>query len=165
MPSEQSTWLIAVPQDGDTEGVAQDLTAKIQQQSRNFPAKNIAEFAIPSFKVRLRSALQIDTLLMLHIWKTGTLDLLVTLSEELPKHDTYFTSVVAKIVDTLRNLLNNEPQKLRQHILIEERPIESYLLENWRWNEGRYNVQRSVKELVDTLSKVCGHDLNLSTLH
>lgn len=51
MPSEQSTWVIAVPQDGDAEGVVQELTAKIQQQSRNFPTRNIAEFGIPSFKV------------------------------------------------------------------------------------------------------------------
>ena len=86
--------------------------------------------------------------------QTGTLDLLVTLSEELPKQDTYFTSVVAKIVDTLRNLLNNDPQKLRQHTLVEEHSIEDYLLDGWRWNEGRYSVQRSVRELVDTLNKV-----------
>ena len=64
---------------------------------------------------------------------------------------------MAKIVDTLRNILNNDPQKLRQHTLVEERPIESYLLDEWKWNEGRYNMQRSVKELVDTLIKVGGH--------
>lgn len=86
--------------------------------------------------------------------QTGTLDLLVTLSEDLPKQDAYFTSVVAKTVETLRNLLNNDPQKLSQHTVIDERPVDSYLLEDWRWNEGRYNVQKTPKEILDTLNKV-----------
>ena len=51
MPSEQSTWLIAVPNDGDAENVVQELTFKIQQQSRSFNPKSISEFNIPSFKV------------------------------------------------------------------------------------------------------------------
>ena len=86
--------------------------------------------------------------------QTGTLDLLVTLAEDLPKQDTYFTSVVAKIVDTLRNLLNNDPQKLGQHTLVNERAVEHYLLKDWKWNEGRYNVQKGLKDLVDTLNRV-----------
>ncbi|KAL5518584.1 VMA5 [Sanghuangporus vaninii] len=134
MPSEQSTWLVSVPHDGDSEGLVQELSSKIQQQTRSFSRRNIAEFAIPSFK-------------------TGTLDLLVSLSEDLPKQDAYFTSVVAKIVDTLRNLLNNDPQKLSQHTLVDERPVESYILEEWKWNEGRYNVQKSSKEIADVLNK------------
>ena len=78
----------------------------------------------------------------------------MTLSEDLPKQDTYFTSVVAKIVDTLRNLLNNEPQKLAQHTLVDERTVDSYLLDGWAWNEGRYSVQKSVKELAEGLNNV-----------
>ncbi|KAL5495657.1 VMA5 [Sanghuangporus weigelae] len=134
MPSEQSTWLVSVPHDGDSEGVVEELASKIQQQTRSFSRRNINEFAIPSFK-------------------TGTLDLLVSLSEDLPKQDAYFTSVVAKIVDTLRNLLNNDPQKLSQHTLVDECPVENYILEDWKWNEGRYSVQKSSKEIADVLNK------------
>ena len=47
MPSDQSTWLIAVPQDGDAEGLLHELTGKLPQHSRS------AELAIPSFKVFL----------------------------------------------------------------------------------------------------------------
>ena len=43
----------------------------------------------------------------------------MTLSEELPKQDAFFTQTIAKIVDILRNLLNNDPSKLAQHILVE----------------------------------------------
>lgn len=61
---------------------------------------------------------------------------------------------MAKIVDTLRNLLGGDPQKLTQHTLVEERSPDSYLLDNWKWNEGRYKVEKSLKELTDTLNKV-----------
>ena len=80
--------------------------------------------------------------------------MLIALSEELPKHDAYFTSVVAKTVDTLRNLLNNDPSKLAQHVLVDERPVDEYLTHDWRWNDGRYGTQRSLRDMTDILSKV-----------
>ena len=134
MPSDQSTWLIAVPQDGDAEGLLPEVTSKLTQQSKAYSRDTVAELGIPSFK-------------------TGTLDSLIALSEELPKQDTFFTSVVAKTVDTLRNLLNNDPSKLSQHILVNERTVDSYLFKGWKWNEGRYGVQRSLREMVDLLNK------------
>ena len=85
--------------------------------------------------------------------KTGTLEALVGLSEELPKTDTFFTATVAKTVDTLRNLLNNDPSKLSQHILVNEQPVDTYLLRGWSWNEGRYGTQRSLREMIDVLIK------------
>ncbi|KAI0067873.1 ATPase V1 complex subunit C [Artomyces pyxidatus] len=134
MPSDQSTWLVAIPQDGDSEGVVEELSTKLSQQSRSFSRSNIAQMSIPSFK-------------------TGTLESLVSLSEELPKQETTFTAVVAKIVDTLRNLLNNDPSKLSQHILVNEESVDEYLLGGWHWNEGRYGVQRGLREMVDVLIK------------
>lgn len=89
------------------------------------------------------------------VLKTGTLDLLIALSEDLPKQDAFFTATVAKTVDTLRNLLNNDSSKLAQHVLVNEQTVDDYLLKGWKWNEGRYGVQKSLRELVDTLSKVC----------
>ncbi|TFK41400.1 hypothetical protein BDQ12DRAFT_679405 [Crucibulum laeve] len=133
MPSDQSTWLISVPQDGDSEGLIQELAPKLSAQVK-LPHTHIAQLGIPSFK-------------------TGTLDLLIALSEELPKQDAFFTTTVAKTVDTLRNLLNNDPSKLEQHILVDEKSVDSYLLDDWKWNEGRYGVQKSLKEMVDTLNK------------
>ena len=86
--------------------------------------------------------------------QTGTLDLLVALSEDLPKQDAFFTATVAKTVDTLRNLLNNDPAKLAQHILVDEKTVDDYLLKGWKWNEGRYGVQKSLREIADTFNKV-----------
>ena len=87
-------------------------------------------------------------------YQTGTLDLLVSLSEDLPKQEAYFTATVAKTVDTLRSLLNNDPAKLAQHILVDEKTVDDYLLKGWKWNEGRYGVQKSLREITDTLNKV-----------
>ncbi|KAI0359182.1 ATPase V1 complex subunit C [Trametes cingulata] len=134
MPSDQSTWLISVPESGDAEGLFHELSTKLCSSSKSVQPSNLAQLSIPSFK-------------------TGTLDSLVTLSEELPKHDAFFTATVAKTVDTLRNLLNNDPSKLSQHILVNERPVDAYLLRGWSWNEGRYGVQRSLREMVDVLNK------------
>ncbi|KAF8720409.1 hypothetical protein AX14_011006 [Amanita brunnescens Koide BX004] len=133
MPSDQSTWLVAVPHDGETVGLHHELSSRLYQQCR-LPPSDIAELIIPSFK-------------------TGTLDSLVSLSEDLPKLDASFTATVAKTVDTLRSLLNNDPAKLAQHILVEERTVDHYLLTNWTWNEGRYGVHKNLRELVDTLSQ------------
>lgn len=88
--------------------------------------------------------------------KTGTLDSLVALSEDLPKQDISFTATIAKTVDTLRNLLNNDSAKLAQHVLVNEKPVDEYLLHSWRWNEGRYGVQRGLRDMLDVLVKV-GH--------
>jgi V-type H+-transporting ATPase subunit C len=79
---------------------------------------------------------------------------LIALSEELPKQDAFFTATVAKTVDTLRNLLNNDPAKLAQHVLVNEQSVDDYILGGWEWNGGRYGVQRSLREMVDVLNKV-----------
>lgn len=97
--------------------------------------------------------------------KTGTLDSLVSLSEDLPKQDASFTATVAKTVDTLRNLLNNDPTKLSQHVVVNEQPVDDYILDNWRWNEGRYGVQRSLKDMLDVLTKVRANTRSYRLFH
>ncbi|KAI0082235.1 ATPase, V1 complex, subunit C [Panus rudis PR-1116 ss-1] len=131
MPSDQSTWLVSIPHDGDAEGAYQELHSKLKSVSKS-PV--LSQLAVPSFK-------------------TGTLESLVSLSEDLPKQDAFFTATVAKIVDTLRNLLNNDSSKLSQHVLVNEQPVDDYLLNDWRWNEGRYGTQRGLREMADVLIK------------
>ncbi|KAJ8508079.1 hypothetical protein ONZ45_g9607 [Pleurotus djamor] len=134
MPSDQSTWLIAVPQDGDSEGLIPELATKLTQTSKSFSKSNISQIELPSFK-------------------TGTLDALIGLSEDLPKQEAFFTATVAKTVDTLRSLLNNDPSKLSQHVLVNEHTVDDYLLNRWKWNESRYGVQRSLREMAEVLNK------------
>ena len=80
---------------------------------------------------------------------------LISLSDDLPKLEGFFTTTVAKAVDTLRNLLNNDPAKLEQHILVDEKSVDSYLLNGWKWKEGRYDIQKGLRDLVDILNKAC----------
>jgi len=75
----------------------------------------------------------------------------------LPKYDANFTATVAKIVETLRNLLNNDPSKLAQHISINGKPVDNYLLNYWHWNEGRYGTQRGLRDMTDVLIKARFH--------
>ena len=49
MPSDQSTWLIAIPHDGDSEGTLQELHSKLASQSKTAPG--VAQIPIPTFKV------------------------------------------------------------------------------------------------------------------
>lgn len=141
---------MSAPQDGDSEGVLQEVSGKLAQQSSKAA---IAQIAIPSFKVSSGSWITHSPLCSLPL-QTGTLDGLIGLSEEIPKQEAFFTSTVAKTVDTLRNLLNNDPAKLSQHILVNEDSVDNYLLRDWKWNEGRYGVQRGLREMVDALVKV-----------
>jgi V-type H+-transporting ATPase subunit C len=71
----------------------------------------------------------------------------------LPKQDATFTTTVAKIVETLRNLLNNDPSKIAQHIFVNDKSIDGYLLNDWHWNEERYGTQRGLRDMTDILVK------------
>ncbi|KIY63679.1 ATPase, V1 complex, subunit C [Cylindrobasidium torrendii FP15055 ss-10] len=134
MPSDQSTWLISAPLNGDTEGLFQEFSRKVAHQAKAVPPNNIAPLNIPTFK-------------------TGTLDTLISLSEDLPKQEAFFTATVAKTVDTLRNLVNNDATKLAQHTVVNEDTVDEYVLRDWKWNEGRYGLHRGLRETVDTLNK------------
>jgi V-type H+-transporting ATPase subunit C len=90
--------------------------------------------------------------------QTGTLESLISLSEILPKHEAYFTSIIVKIVDTLRNLVNDESAKLQANLQVDGMSLHDYGLGRgkggWKWNERRFGLQKSLKDLTDTLFKV-----------
>ena len=50
MPSDQSTWLISVPQGHDPQSVYQKAVTKLTTQAK-LPPRNVGKLAIPSFKV------------------------------------------------------------------------------------------------------------------
>ena len=49
MPSDLSSWFIAIPQDGDSEGLFQELQGKLDS-ARVLSKSHIAELQIPSLK-------------------------------------------------------------------------------------------------------------------
>ena len=52
MPSDLSTWLISAPQNGDTEGLIQEIGGKFAQ-AKALSESNFAAFEVPSLKVRI----------------------------------------------------------------------------------------------------------------
>ncbi|MCO5556132.1 hypothetical protein L7F22_009676 [Adiantum nelumboides] len=113
MPSDLAYWMIAVPiQSNDPHQMMSSLS-KILLKDNLTTSNELGPLSLPPFK-------------------TGTLDSLINLSEELPRVDNQFTQIVAKIVDTLRNLLNNDADALGQHIQVNEQSIDDYLL-SWSW--------------------------------
>ena len=61
---------------------------------------------------------------------------------------------VLKEGDFVDVALNNDPTKLRQHVLVNDEPVDDYLMRNWHWSEGRYGVQRPLRDMIDVLTKV-----------
>lgn len=133
MPSDLAYWIVSVPlEDGDPHRMFSQLGAKLLSDGGS-ASNDFGQLNFPPLK-------------------TGTLESLISLSEELPKLDGMYTGIVAKIIDTLRALLNNDEQALGQHVLVNEQSLDDYML-SWAWNTGKYRADRSLRETVDALGK------------
>ncbi|PWN53907.1 putative VMA5-H+-ATPase V1 domain 42 kd subunit, vacuolar [Violaceomyces palustris] len=133
MPSDLSYWLISVPlQDHDPQRMLSEISQKLLGDGGS-ASNDFGQLALPPLK-------------------TGTLESLISLSEELPKTELGFTQVVSKIIETLKALLNNDEKALAQHVLINEQTIDDYML-GWTWNAGKYRTDRGLREIVEVLSK------------
>jgi V-type H+-transporting ATPase subunit C len=91
--------------------------------------------------------------------QSGTLNTLLTLSESLPKTDSFFTTTVSKLLDTLRTLLGDDAAKLEAHTRVNDRPLEEYLFPSsgqsgWKWDRRRWSADGKVVEVVESLNKV-----------
>lgn len=77
------------------------------------------------------------------------------MSDSCTKHDSSFTSTIAKIVETVRSL---DSEGAERHLVIDDgRAYEDYLLDGWQWNRAKYRVDnRPLPELVDALVKDMG---------
>ncbi|WFD40146.1 Vacuolar ATP synthase subunit C [Malassezia japonica] len=134
MPSESSYWIVSAPvqEEKSTEQMYKDLSQRLVSDSAA-ERSEVAPLAFPQLK-------------------TGTLESLIALSEELPKTDAFFASVVTRIVDTLRALFNDDDQALNEHLVLDGESVEDYLM-HWQWNAGKYRADRALPELVETLNK------------
>jgi V-type H+-transporting ATPase subunit C len=134
MPSDLAYWFITVPmQDNDPHAMMSSLGRALLKDNIT-TSDELGLLSLPPLK-------------------TGTLESLISLSEDLPKQDSVFTGVVAKIVDILRNLLNNDADALSQHVQVNEKAIDEYIL-GWSWNGQKYRVDRSLREMTEMLNKV-----------
>jgi len=90
-------------------------------------------FAIPSFKI-------------------GTLDALVQQADDLAKLNNACEGVVAKVGESLRQILDGDEAKVQQHKTINDKPVDQYL-RNFQWNKVKYRADKPIKELIDALQK------------
>ncbi|EST08592.1 ATPase, V1 complex, subunit C [Kalmanozyma brasiliensis GHG001] len=133
MPSDLAYWIISVPlEDSDPHRMFSELGKKLLSDGGS-ASNDFGQLNFPPLK-------------------TGTLESLISLSEDLPRLDGQYTQIVAKIIDTLRALLNNDESALAQHVLVNEQSLDDYML-GWAWNTGKYRADRSLRETVEMLGK------------
>jgi len=128
-----SYWLISVPAEQNKNNAFQKFdsaTGSDKGLSKNF------KFDIPELKV-------------------GTLDSLMQISDELGKHDLFAESTVNKLANNLSNLLERDQKALESNLSVNQAPVRSYL-EKFPWNEAKYPIKNSIKDLVDTVMKQLG---------
>eukprot|EP00128_Syssomonas_multiformis_P010913 Colp12_sorted_trinity150504_noHs@15652 len=122
--------LVSVPGERNKEEVFQNINARTQGVSTNY------KFSIPDFKV-------------------GTLDGLVTLSDDFVKIDLYVESVARKLATTLSDLLVDHKDKLQESLVAKDVAIDQYL-QNFQWDAAKYPTKNSLIELCDMINKHVG---------
>lgn len=134
MPSDTSNWIVSVPvqEEKSREQMFQDLVAQLARDAA-CDESDVAPVRLPPLK-------------------TGTLESLIIMAEDMPKLDTLFSAVMARIVDALRALLNDDEEALNENMSIDGMSVEDYIM-SWEWNSGKYRVEKSLNEIIEMLTK------------
>ncbi|PHH91741.1 hypothetical protein CDD83_10445 [Cordyceps sp. RAO-2017] len=85
-------------------------------------------------------------------FKIGTLDALVQQADDLAKLEATCQAVVAKVGDSLRQVLNNDEDRIASYKMVNDKPTDHYL-RRFSWNKIRYRADKPIGELIDTLQK------------
>jgi len=85
-------------------------------------------------------------------FKIGTLDALVQQADDLAKLEAGCRSVVDKVADSLRNLLDGDEDKLQEQKMVNDKPVSGYL-QSFQWNKVKYRADKPISELADMLQK------------
>ncbi|ESO09279.1 hypothetical protein HELRODRAFT_156435 [Helobdella robusta] len=122
-------WLISAPGNKTGEETYQKLHNLIKKNNAGY----VFKFHIPELKV-------------------GTLDLLVGLSEELTKLDTYIESLVRKLVQYLCDVLEGERVKLIENLMINGIAPTAYI-SKFTWDEAKYSSKQPLRNITDAIAK------------
>ncbi|KAF2800875.1 ATPase, V1 complex, subunit C [Melanomma pulvis-pyrius CBS 109.77] len=90
-------------------------------------------FAIPTFKI-------------------GTLDALVQQADDLAKLESACESVVHKVGESLKSILDGDEEKVQQNKTINDKPVDQYL-RTFQWNKVKYRADKTIADLIDSLQK------------
>jgi len=152
MPSFHNVWLVSSPRDSNSDDEQlSDLAAKLQPGTQVPLASNTTLPMTKNTDGQNRTLPALGSI-KTPDFKTGTLSSLLNVSEALAKHDTTFTGILSKIVDTIRSL---DPNELQKNLVLDDgRPFESYILDGWEWNRAKFRTEgRPLDDLVDSFSK------------
>ncbi|CAG7677355.1 unnamed protein product [Allacma fusca] len=134
-------WLVSIPGDKTPAQAFEALnnaTNKQNNLSSNF------KFNIPDLKV-------------------GTLDQLVGLSDDLGKLDQYVEGVTRKIASYLKEVLEDQKDKLAENLLANNADLPSYV-QRYQWDMAKYPLKQSLRNLSEIIGKQIGQiDADLKT--
>lgn len=95
-------------------------------------------------------------------FKVGTLDSLMILSDELAKHDALIESIISRVTESLKSLLNND-NDLHSNLVVGDKSVPAYL-KSFAWSAMKYRADKPLTELVATiLAEVHNMDTLLKT--
>ena len=134
MPSESSYWILTVPV--QAESSVQQMFVEIEDHLVKDGAAqpdDIAPLPLPALK-------------------TGTLESLITLSEEFPRIDALFSSVTTRIAETVSLLVDGDEAAVAENLQVNGESVDKYLF-GWRWNSGKYRRDRPLPDLIEVLTR------------
>uniref|UniRef100_A0A8C4GTS9 V-type proton ATPase subunit C n=1 Tax=Dicentrarchus labrax TaxID=13489 RepID=A0A8C4GTS9_DICLA len=91
--------------------------------------------------------------------KVGTLDVLVGLSDELAKLDSFVESVVKKVAQYMADVLEDSRDKVQENLLANGVDLVTYIT-RFQWDMAKYPIKQSLKNISEIISKVemlCQH--------
>lgn len=123
-------WLISAPGDKTCQQTFDKLNAATSRQ--NSLSTNY-KFSLPELKV-------------------GTLDILVGLSDDLGKLDTYCEGVTRKVAQYLGEVLDDQRDKLQENLLANGVDLNTYLT-RFQWDLAKYPIKQSLKNIQEIIGK------------
>uniref|UniRef100_A0A670K4L8 V-type proton ATPase subunit C n=1 Tax=Podarcis muralis TaxID=64176 RepID=A0A670K4L8_PODMU len=123
-------WLISAPGEKTCQQTWEKLCAAT---IKNNNLSTNAKFNIPDLKV-------------------GTLDVLVGLSDELAKLDTFVESVVKKVAQYMADVLEDSKDKVQENLLANGVDLVTYIT-RFQWDMAKYPIKQSLKNISEIIAK------------
>uniref|UniRef100_A0A8B9K1E5 V-type proton ATPase subunit C n=1 Tax=Astyanax mexicanus TaxID=7994 RepID=A0A8B9K1E5_ASTMX len=122
-------WLISAP----GEKTCQQTWDKMNIATTQSNLSTNSKFSIPDLKV-------------------GTLDVLVGLSDELAKLDSFVESVVKKLAQYMTDVLEDSRDKVQENLLANGVDLITYVT-RFQWDMAKYPIKQSLKNILEIVSK------------
>lgn len=84
--------------------------------------------------------------------KVGTMDVLVSLSDDLNKDDGFIEGIAYKLSQYVADLLQNQKDKIAEQLVVNGRTVESYVT-TFRWDGAQFNANLSIKDLAREINQ------------